>query len=395
MSEDSRAGPVLSRAEVESVECLTGQTFTLAACGLADMRDLRTGQVVAPRTALMCAQSLAGQHVMMQPPVRTVGQFLTQYLTLKQASPHSVSACIVVPAWYSQKWRGQLKGMQLLKQYPKGSKFFETAEGSTGLPYDTEVWWDPVQPKAQLAAMGRTAVAMQFSGTVRGAPTRVLLDTGASDVIMTRALAQRAGLQVRADTHWKVKLGDGKAELACEGSCTVPLRLQGYRGTVRAAVVSTLLDGFDLILGESWLNQVGACLDYGRRQCFVRSRRKMVTITPREAACAGALAPHRPGGQGQKPPPRPLSAMRVTRLEQKGQLECWWLATINKAEDGGPGPLLPLTRGQTVATQRRKAQGATRTWCLKRRLMTSHANSATCSGRPHQACPARGPTSAE
>ena len=294
---------MMLREHFVELEQRTGRAFTLDACCNDDGSNAHCARFCSPRDSFLSLSSLAGQHVWMNPPYSNISAFLRHYLQLKMLSPHSVSGCFVVPKWLGQRWRKLLTGMQLLKQYEKGTVLFSAPRPGgaravlPGVRWAVEVWYDPPAPAFNLTVAMRAALTMRFKAKLSGADACVLVDSGASDMFLDKRFAARAGLRVKpARGAGGVTLGDGQASVDVVGSCMVHVRMQGYSARVRVWVVEALLEGFDLVLGDSWLAAVGACLDYRHRRCIALAGNRRVTLKPIEDPPAPL------------PPPPPLEA---------------------------------------------------------------------------------------
>lgn len=263
--------------------------------------------------------------MLLVPPADRINTVLQKYRLLKHQQPHSTSAVIMVPRWLNQDWRKQLKGMKLIKHYSAGSQIFARAGKGPeqerllpGIRHAYEAWYDAPAPKVSMRVAMRQELTMQFDGKVAGTPVRVLADTGASEVaFVSRAFAEGAGLHIGQTQATKVVLGDGTAETMITGTCNLPLKIQGYQGKVQAFVMDTLLEGFDVVLGDKWLRAHAGTLDYKRRVCVVHCRGKAVTLRPWGGMGTGldTSAVLKDALQGAKPasPHKVVSAMAMKR----------------------------------------------------------------------------------
>ena len=79
---------------------------------------------------------MGSQHMWLHPPVAKIERFVKHHLKCKAQTPAKTSACVVVPAFHSARWRQLLQSMQLLKKYPKGSMLFaEAGQGKIKEPW--------------------------------------------------------------------------------------------------------------------------------------------------------------------------------------------------------------------------------------------------------------------
>ena len=346
-------GPLLIDHEWASLEALCGRRFDADVCcnGCSTSGVTRGGLKCLSPSSFLGADSLAGQHVWLQPPVADIGLYLKHYRQLKALSPHDSSACIMVPRWRGHAWRKLLHGMQLVKQYSRGDRILKAGDG-TGVQaarWEWEVWYDKPTPHISCSVAMRHAVTMSFQGSIGGLTGRqFLLDSGASCPLITRSAAAAAGVRVTAAAR-TVELGDGQATAQVSGECMVPVRIQGYKGKIKAYVLDTLVEGFDMILGDSWLDECRALLDYRRRCAVVRMGTRQATLWPqwlgstpvvdRTATPAGRLDAHAGSQAGRQAhahaAPMLLSAMQMKRAVRKAGArdEHLFLVHVKVADD--------------------------------------------------------------
>jgi hypothetical protein len=120
-----------------------------------------------------------------------------------------------------------------------------------------------------------SSLVMQFLGDVSRMDVHVLLDTVASHCYLNSSYARRIGLHVKEDNR-KVVLGNG-LEVELEKSVNVHVKIQQYQFQV-SCLVTKLSDGFNLILGNNWLNKHRAHIDFTLKACKLRKCNKKITI---------------------------------------------------------------------------------------------------------------------
>lgn len=183
-----------------------------------------------------------------------------------------------------------------------------------------QVYYDP--PKPSLMSVKNCGMIMEFDCAVSGVPGTASLDSGAKLPCISSAYAYRVGLTVeKLKVAETVHLPDGGTP-TCVGQ---KVRIQNYYGTVTCWVVD-LSDRFSLILGESWLEQCKAVLNFADHTCMLHKGRRRVTLTSSTAkdTCNTDSTP--------KPVPKRLSAMQVKRATCAG---CeTFLVNISKVEEG-------------------------------------------------------------
>ena len=137
------------------------------------------------------------------------------------------------------------------------------------------MYYDP--PKSRLfntmsSTMGLT---MQFLGKVSGIDVHVLIDTIASHCYLNSSYVICIGLNV-AKSNGLVMLRNG-LEVELEGTVNVHVKIQQYQSQI-SCLVTKLNDGFDLILGDEWLEKHKAHIDYESKACVLHKGNKTITI---------------------------------------------------------------------------------------------------------------------
>ncbi len=315
--------------EIASIERCLGAPVTRIVC---------KAQTEVSHTEPLGVESLAGQHLWLQPPASHIASIVSSYLQSKQQAPSQTSACVLVPRWRRASWRRLLHGMQLVRTYSKGQQVFtDGAAGVRALPWDCEVWYDRPAPDLRMAAAASEVLTMHFRGAVRGAAVSVLVDTGASDVFVTARLCAQLGLQVGGpgpgERH--VTLADG-ASCALTGVCNLPLRMGAYRGTVRAHVMDSLLNGFDLVLGDAWLRAHSAVLNFRRCTLELHAGGRFVSLRP--VAVAGLPGEGPPAQTPAAPRHQVISALQMRKeLRRAGRAQDLVFLVHVRADGHGQG----------------------------------------------------------
>ncbi|XP_061337226.1 uncharacterized protein LOC133284249 [Gastrolobium bilobum] len=103
--------------------------------------------------------------------------------------------------------------------------------------------------------------AIQFRVQLHNRMVSILVDSGSSHNFLQKQLVEDMGLSTLKVPRMRVFLGNGEF-MVCDRKClAVPLEIQGYAFTVDLWVIE--LTGFDIILGISWLSQLGRVIhDY-------------------------------------------------------------------------------------------------------------------------------------
>ena len=284
----------LAGIEVRALADACGGSYTvmLNGCTPGDVLHTQLMQAVQPGTA---------QRILLRPDVSTIKGTLQQYKRFKREHP-GISAFIVVPRWLNQKWHQALRRKaKLVHTYSLStgqSVLVDSAGAVVPQRWDWEVWHDEPSPiraykLANTVDQVATGQLLQFTGEANGERMRAFVDSGATDVFVSESFCKRSSAtQVSTGGQQVVHLGDGSVSAPILGECTLRLRIQGYRGLVRAYVLPDVLPGFDLALGSSWLAQHGAIIDYRHNRVQLYAGTRLLRLVP--LATTVAHVPRRP-----------------------------------------------------------------------------------------------------
>ena len=103
----------------------------------------------------------------------------------------------------------------------------------------------------------------------------VLIDIVASHCYLNSSYATCIGLNV-AKSNGLVMLENG-LEVELEGTINVHVKIQQYQSQI-SYLVTKLSDGFDLILGDEWLEKHKVHIDYESKACVLHKGNKKITI---------------------------------------------------------------------------------------------------------------------
>jgi hypothetical protein len=221
---------------------------------------------------------------------------------------------------------------------PKNPKYFTDQYGKyVAVRQPMAVYLDrPAEPEAisVSTALGNDLL-FNLPCTISGGKgvvsfaTSTLIDTGCSTrSLISKRAAARMALVSQPCTEQLV-MADG-SHATCEGQVTVRIRLQRHTFTVRAFVVD-MNDSFDLILGQQWLHDHKAIIDY---------RRESPTLAKGRTACtlhAPSKVPlHHPQCSAKKKQAtsKPISVAAVAKHMRKGGTV--YEFTINQPGDSTP-----------------------------------------------------------
>ena len=153
----------------------------------------------------------------------------------------------------------------------------------TGKPVSNEcpirVYYDaPGLVREKLSAIDENKLVFKLRGHIAGAPATVLLDSGASINFISEPFCKQHGLRVSPPVHGvEVEVANGKKLMAC-GTCTAQLELQGHRWNITAQVLPEMSNNVPIILGQKWLLQHNAVLNFVNRDCPVDCGKRRVTL---------------------------------------------------------------------------------------------------------------------
>jgi hypothetical protein len=238
------------------------------------------------------AADLTGQHVWINAPFNMLRQFVARYKQQKRLSPHNTSACILVPCrGRDAKMHTMLSNMKVLMELPANTALFTSVgpgSARTPLPpckFRVRVYYDPPCAAHTFVNVVTQGVSgkpsMMFSGSVAAHPSPILMDSGAGDNFIDADLVKHLGLTV-SPFHGSLETATGQVG-AILGTCTAPIRIQQYRGKV-SLLVCKLSSAFDVVLGDTWLVQHNACLDYADKSCVLRKGTTRITLRIKTAS---------------------------------------------------------------------------------------------------------------
>ena len=165
-----------------------------------------------------------------------------------------------------------------------------------------QVYLDEARPHVLNQLTLSSQLMMSFSRQVAHHDASVLMDSAASHCFVSYVFTNTFGLRVKNGSNTLV-LGNGD-EVPTDGHIKVHVKIQQYQSQI-TCLVAKLSDGVDLILGNNWLVQHKARLDFESKCCvFYKGHRKMTV--------------HANPVQGQSPNPHRLTAMQFKRSIRKG-----------------------------------------------------------------------------
>jgi len=302
---EHRMDRMLVQSEFLRLQQLSGKAFTVDCFCREDGTNSHCSQFYSPADSFF-RHSLAGQHCWINPPFNMIRETLQHYQSCKARAPDSTSAVFCLPKVSARNppdWAHLVKGMQVLHTYRRGTKLFTGPNPDNeqqrhllpGIPFDIAIYYDgpstqaqqlkvQLQPTAQGTVRLKTSHVMQVPVTLAGVQAVALLDTGAErtpiapdGIFVSQLFAHRHGFVVKPTTeHLQLSGIDGQS-CAVYGTTRCTLKVGQLVSQVTAVVIE-MDTKLDIILGETWLEQHKAVLDYGSKACMFMRRGKRCLV---------------------------------------------------------------------------------------------------------------------
>ena len=325
----------INLAEFEHIQDLSGHVFTLDACSNPSGDNALCKQFCSSDNSFL-DHMVVGHHVWLNAPFSRLYEFIDHYITQKQTSPSTTSACIVVPRW---KGLGSvhpaLASMRLIKCFPQGYHLFNAPEpvGSKrrrlpGIPWPVDIFYDAPTP------VNTSKLAMVFQGQIFGTPVRLLVDSGAKLNYLSVKLCQQLGITIDPSVQTEVTLGSGQT-ITTSGTAQVRVLIQGYKALIKFNVMP-LTEAFEVVLGNDWLVNHNAHLLMAEGQCVVAYKHKTLRLNSVAAGVQSHPLSDLEDDTKQTPEVNLMShlqAKRVLRKHQRAFLVMVNLVTEGEEED--------------------------------------------------------------
>ena len=266
------------------LECIANETRPFTRDGFAKGSTYRhpgcsKDACYLPEKPFECSDH-RGHHCWMDPPVKNIEMALQSYAAAKQYDPSNTSMCILVPVWRKTVWWKQLRKLKRIRIYPKGAEKMISEfdqHRRIQLPYRSAVFYDTPSAPVVLGSISNQQAGIQhhmtFEAEITGKKVNVLLDTGASQSFISKEFCQKADMKsVAAPTPQQVRTAGG-TDIMTQTLCQVSFQLQGMGITVSPLVVP-LPDDFAVILGDDWLREKEAILNYQDQTCSLKKNER-------------------------------------------------------------------------------------------------------------------------
>lgn len=178
-------------------------------------------------------------------------------------------------------WTDLLKGMQQVATFDKRSQMYDNVQG-TEAQQAVAVYYDPPHHmQLQSASSSNTATApvltMNFTGTANSANAVIAMDSQASECFASKTWLQRQGVTLMKTPAARVQLADGHCTTT-QGTVRLKLRIGQWRETVACHAID--MKGFNIILGDAWLQRHKAVMDFGHKSVLLFKGKQKVTLRP-------------------------------------------------------------------------------------------------------------------
>ena len=270
------------------LQTLSRKSFTLDAAANNSGDNAHCSAFCSPSNSFL--SKLHTGHIWINAPFTALHEFVQHYLDCKQASP-SLTACILEPQFLLAALRPLLKGMTVLKKYPENTVLFDAPAMSgnrrtmTGVHWPVYVFTDAIAAQRPLPVitgqkchpLHNATVHRHGNWSIERRDFLVLLDSGASTNFISKKVLDSCGLQLRPTTATLV-LADGNSSPIL-GTARVKLQLDGFHSHV-SCLVTDLATDLDLILGNTFLTEFKAILNYYTSNCTLVHDGKTYTLRP-------------------------------------------------------------------------------------------------------------------
>lgn len=253
-----------------------------------------------------------------------------------------LDACFVVPRKLKSKWKPWLNKLPYVHAFVKGT--FNQAGLKLMTPL--QVHRDRGRPSSRFSAFKANApIAMQFVGNIAGASCRVALDSCASHSFINAAFLQHNPHKLlKSRPALPVELGDG-SRTETKGVISAKLTIQSLHCKPELNVLPLASD-IDIILGNDWLIQHQAILDFAKSSCTAVKGRRKITL---KASVLEDMAALIAGRRSSTDTPSVLTALQFRRLIRKGaQL---FVTLVKPVDEDPPGGAHTSPAAQEWATK--------------------------------------------
>ena len=294
--------------------------------------------------------------VYMQPPQSSLSAQLA-HLIRQRAQSDTVGALLVVPKTVTIDTHPHLAQFEgPVHIFDKRHQVFRRPDGSHARAKQTmHVYLKKPSTAAGVSVAGmrdtQSDLLFYLPCTISGGKGTVfidsksLVDTGCGGMsLLSLKAANRLALKLTPCTQ-SFSMANGSV-VTCQGQTDIRLKIQGHSFLVRAAVLD-MNDSFDLVLGEHFLMEHSAVLDYNHQRITLQKGGSSCTLrTPRQKA------QYTPAVETLK---KPVSAAAVRRHINKGgqtyEFKIFSAVTNSSATAPAQAPSEHMARADRVKAQ--------------------------------------------
>jgi len=331
----------LTSAAIDDIRCRIAVPFTIDCSALALPSVPHACDNVITSPPAVKALNLAGHTVYMHAPTQVMPDLVKHYLSCKSAAPDlTTKGVFVITNFLLTKHPDLFVGMHKLQTYSKHMPvnlrhWADKAPVLTRTQTPLHVFYDgPITPNMQgvvaatnppveeipAAVLAPTQVCMTFAGLVSGAAATIGLDSYAQGVgYVQPSFVQQHQLSTIPISRVQVLLGDGVAQTSATSACKVHIKMGSFT-SIAWLLVMSIPTHLSVLLGDAFLRQHGAHLEYDRKAMVITTPTRQHIIYSLEAQADKAKRA-RPPVLDTIPTSTPviLSAMQVKRYIRKNK----------------------------------------------------------------------------
>lgn len=213
-------------------------------------------------------------------PPTNAATYMNHYLACKSTAPAATSALIFVPAGRrTVKLHKALYSMRYITTYSEGMELLVDPMGSAlKSTCAIHVYYDAPGTRREKLNVTDDNLVFKLPGSVANATASILIDSGASGNFVGEDFLKKSSYKIQALTQpVEVEVANGTLVRSL-GTCTLPVKLQSYKGNVTALVLPTIVPGIDYILGQPWLLANKVKLDYAAVTCSIHSTKRRTIV---------------------------------------------------------------------------------------------------------------------
>ena len=325
----SSTGKQLLRSEFELLQKLSGRAVTHTVCAATQRPYTEAVNSLAEFEELDCD----GKHLLIDVSAQQLPHYLLVFQKHYDKAPLTTSACALIPESALKVAQPLLKGWVRMQTYARGTElyFHHDTRRVRGVPWRTHLYLKPrllpdqaqtgpepmsdeapeqsvirgeddltpanpdidtpmTDSRADLdardhpdepaaGAPSKRELVFLFQGTLSGARSTILLDSGSTDDFVCPQLVEQLKLTVHPHAQPVSVQVAGNQQVPSLGYVNVRVHIQGYRGTVRLHVAE-LADQLHCVLGNCWMERHRAVLNWETRTASLRVNGKYCQLTP-------------------------------------------------------------------------------------------------------------------